>query len=138
MRAICLALTFPLIGSFSTVLGQQSDDLRIEVTLSVVCDRKSHNRDTISVNYRGTFANGTEFDSSTSLGILWAMLVVVTDLLQLRLWGGLGRPFQLRPRSRRGYQRVFASLRLVSLSGLTDTNAGRQCVGLTRDYLTCA
>ncbi|OIW27033.1 FKBP-type peptidyl-prolyl cis-trans isomerase [Coniochaeta ligniaria NRRL 30616] len=46
-----------------TVLGQDSD-LIIEVTVSVVCDRKTHKNDTISVNYRGTFLNGTEFDSS--------------------------------------------------------------------------
>jgi FKBP-type peptidyl-prolyl cis-trans isomerase len=40
-------------------------DLQIDVTRAVQCDRRSQMGDVISVNYRGTFTNGTEFDSST-------------------------------------------------------------------------
>ena len=63
MRGISLALVLP----FMTVLAQNSDELQIEVTLSVACDRKTHKGDVISVNYNGTFTNGTEFDSSAYL-----------------------------------------------------------------------
>lgn len=64
MRALGLAFLLPLAAGVVTVLAQASDDLEIEVTFSVVCDRKTHKGDTISVNYNGTFTNGTEFDSS--------------------------------------------------------------------------
>ncbi|KAH8904792.1 hypothetical protein BR93DRAFT_960874 [Coniochaeta sp. PMI_546] len=63
MRASSCVFALPLTGCLTAVLGQDSD-LKIEVTLSVVCDRKTHAGDSISVNYRGTFTNGTEFDSS--------------------------------------------------------------------------
>lgn len=53
----------PLPVFVLSVLGQ---GLQINVTSPVECDRKSHKGDVISVNYRGTFTNGTEFDSSAS------------------------------------------------------------------------
>jgi FK506-binding protein 2 len=54
-------LTLPVL--VLSVLGQ---DLQINITSSIECERKSHKGDVISVNYRGTFTNGTEFDSSVS------------------------------------------------------------------------
>jgi FK506-binding protein 2 len=64
MRAPSLAFTLSLALSFATVLGQDSDELVIEIIRSVECDRTTHNGDVISVNYNGTFTNGTLFDSS--------------------------------------------------------------------------
>ena len=65
MRAPSLACVLSFVGFYATVLAQESDDLEIEVTLSVTCDRRTHKGDVISCNYNGTFTNGTQFDSST-------------------------------------------------------------------------
>lgn len=64
MRGISLAVVLPFAGWFFAVLGQDTDKLEIEVTKAVACERKSQKGDIISVNYNGTFTNGTQFDSS--------------------------------------------------------------------------
>lgn len=60
-----LVVLFAVVSSVFLVGAQ--DDLKIEVTLAVGCDRKTHNGDKIAVNYRGTLTNGTEFDSSMGI-----------------------------------------------------------------------
>lgn len=43
-----------------------ADELKIEVTRKVECERKTQKGDQISVHYRGSLeANGKQFDSST-------------------------------------------------------------------------
>jgi FKBP-type peptidyl-prolyl cis-trans isomerase len=64
MRVFGFASLLLAAGWRSTGLAQESDDLVIEVTFPVSCDRKTHNGDVLSVNYNGTFTNGTVFDSS--------------------------------------------------------------------------
>ncbi|KAB5511494.1 hypothetical protein GE09DRAFT_981969 [Coniochaeta sp. 2T2.1] len=63
MHAAGSTLLLALACCFTAAIAQDAD-LKIEVTLSVLCDRKTHSGDVVSVNYRGTFTNGTEFDSS--------------------------------------------------------------------------
>lgn len=41
-----------------------AQDLKINVTKAVQCDRKTKIGDMIDVNYNGTLTNGTLFDSS--------------------------------------------------------------------------
>jgi FKBP-type peptidyl-prolyl cis-trans isomerase len=45
-----------------------AQQLQIEVTKEVHCTRKSVNGDTISVHYKGTLVDGTEFDESYNRG----------------------------------------------------------------------
>ncbi|KXJ86255.1 FKBP-type peptidyl-prolyl cis-trans isomerase [Microdochium bolleyi] len=55
----------------STAIGAvaAADELKIEVTLPVECDRKSKSGDNIQVHYRGTLAaDGTQFDASYDRG----------------------------------------------------------------------
>jgi len=61
------------------------ETLGIKVTLGVVCDRKTHNGDEISVDYRGTLTNGEEFDSSmrrAKSGFSWPLIADIGN----RLW----------------------------------------------------
>ncbi|KAK1763297.1 hypothetical protein QBC33DRAFT_581082 [Phialemonium atrogriseum] len=41
-----------------------AENITVEVTYSVSCERKTKNEDIISVNYNGTLTDGTLFDSS--------------------------------------------------------------------------
>lgn len=51
----------------TTVLA--ADEVKIEVTHAVECDRKSQKGDKISVHYRGSLlADGKEFDASRKRG----------------------------------------------------------------------
>jgi len=48
-----------------------SDDLKIDVTLPVECERKTQKGDTVNVHYRGTLqSNGEKFDASESARVL--------------------------------------------------------------------
>ena len=62
MQRILLSLSL-LASAAVGVLA--SDDLKIEVTLPVECERKTHKGDSIDVHYRGTLqSNGEKFDAS--------------------------------------------------------------------------
>ncbi len=62
MQRILLSLSL-LASAAVGVLA--SDDLKIEVTLPVECERKTHKGDSINVHYRGTLqSNGEKFDAS--------------------------------------------------------------------------
>lgn len=62
MQRILLSLS--LLAS-AAVGALASDDLKIEVTLPVECERKSQKGDKIDVHYRGTLqSNGEQFDAS--------------------------------------------------------------------------
>jgi len=57
-------LSFSLLAS--TAVGVlASEDLKIDVTLPIECDRKTRKGDVINVHYKGTLkSNGQKFDSS--------------------------------------------------------------------------
>lgn len=62
-----LGLSIALLASTAwTVLAD--DGLKIDVTREVECDRKTKEGDNISVHYKGTLTDGTEFDSSYNRG----------------------------------------------------------------------
>ncbi len=62
MQRILLSLS--LLAS-AAVGALASDDLKIDVTLPVECERKSQKGDSINVHYRGTLqSNGEKFDAS--------------------------------------------------------------------------
>ncbi len=64
MQRILLSLS--LLAS-AAVGALASDDLKIDVTLPVECERKSQKGDQIDVHYRGTLqSNGQQFDASQS------------------------------------------------------------------------
>ncbi|KAG7284087.1 Peptidyl-prolyl cis-trans isomerase fpr2 [Staphylotrichum longicolle] len=66
MQRILLSLSL-LASAAVGVLA--SDDLKIDVTLPVECERKTHKGDTINVHYRGTLqSNGEKFDASYDRG----------------------------------------------------------------------
>lgn len=61
-----LLLSLSLLAS-AAVGALASDDLKIDVTLPVECERKTQKGDTINVHYRGTLqSNGEKFDASKS------------------------------------------------------------------------
>ena len=64
MQHIILSLS--LLAS-AAVGALASDDLKIDVTLPVECERKTQKGDTVNVHYRGTLqSNGEKFDASES------------------------------------------------------------------------
>ena len=64
MQRILLSLSL-LASAAVGVLA--SDDLKIDVTLPVECDRKTQKGDMVFVHYRGTLqSNGEKFDASES------------------------------------------------------------------------
>ncbi|KAL1837861.1 hypothetical protein VTJ49DRAFT_3309 [Mycothermus thermophilus] len=59
-----LVLSLGLLAS-AAVGALAAEELKIDVTLPVECDRKTQKGDTISVHYRGTLqSNGEKFDAS--------------------------------------------------------------------------
>ncbi|KAI8724729.1 Peptidylprolyl isomerase [Fusarium sp. LHS14.1] len=53
----------------SAAVGVVAEELKIDVTLPVVCERKTKNGDKIHMHYRGTLAaDGSEFDASYNRG----------------------------------------------------------------------
>lgn len=44
------------------------DELKIEVTLPVECERKTQSGDKVSMHYKGTLENGNKFDASYDRG----------------------------------------------------------------------
>ncbi|KAL2268181.1 hypothetical protein VTJ83DRAFT_3027 [Remersonia thermophila] len=59
-----LILSLGLLAS-AAVGALAAEELKIDVTLPVECDRKTQKGDTISVHYRGTLqSNGEKFDAS--------------------------------------------------------------------------
>lgn len=65
-----MRLIIPLIAAItavaagSTPLPPGCGELIIELLHTVPCTRPTQAGDTIKIHYRGTFTNGTEFDSS--------------------------------------------------------------------------
>jgi FK506-binding protein 2 len=59
-----LLLSLSLLAS-AAVGALAADELKIDVTLPVECDRKTQKGDTISVHYKGTLqSTGAKFDAS--------------------------------------------------------------------------
>ncbi len=61
-----LTLSLAILASATAVIA---DEVKIEVTRAVECERKSQKGDKISVHYRGTLqSDGSEFDTSYKRG----------------------------------------------------------------------
>ena len=62
-----LTLSIAVLASAVTVLA--ADEVKVDVTRKVKCDRKTKAGDNISVHYRGTLQDGgKEFDASYNRG----------------------------------------------------------------------
>lgn len=61
-----------IVSALAVVIGLvAAEGLKIEVTHSLECDRKTQNGDQISMHYKGTLAgSGTKFDASMFAPIL--------------------------------------------------------------------
>lgn len=57
--------TFFLLALASAAIA--ADEVKIDKTHSVECERKTKNGDTVSMHYRGTLENGEKFDASMFL-----------------------------------------------------------------------
>jgi FK506-binding protein 2 len=62
MQRVLLSLSLLASAAFGVLAA---DELKIDVTVPVECDRKTQKGDKIDVHYRGTLlSNGQEFDAS--------------------------------------------------------------------------
>jgi hypothetical protein len=85
MQRVLLSLSL-LASAAVGVLA--SDDLKIDVTLPVECDRKTQKGDTINVHYRGTLqSNGQKFDASQSRALPLSSSPGPSSALRLRVYG---------------------------------------------------
>jgi FK506-binding protein 2 len=61
MRLLGLSLAVLASAAWSVLAD---DELKIDVTHKVECERKTKEGDNIAVHYKGTLTDGTKFDSS--------------------------------------------------------------------------
>jgi hypothetical protein len=95
----------------SAAVGVVAEELKIDVTLPVVCERKTQKGDKVQMHYRGTLkASGEQFDASkftrlasTSTGYRKSYANSVT---RLRSWHSSFLPGWFRP----GYQGVYLTI----------------------------
>ncbi|XP_071834118.1 uncharacterized protein [Apostichopus japonicus] len=67
--AWCLLVALTLFLTVALSAAEEDvKELKIEVTKSVDCTRKTKNGDTISMHYKGMLTDGTKFDSSYDRG----------------------------------------------------------------------
>ncbi|CAN8100807.1 unnamed protein product [Discula destructiva] len=62
-----ILVTLSLLAS-AAVGALAADELKIDVTLPVECERKTQSGDKVSMHYRGTLENGNKFDASYDRG----------------------------------------------------------------------
>jgi FK506-binding protein 2 len=64
-----LSLSVALLASAATSVFAADEELKIDVTRAVECERKTKRGDSIQVHYRGTLqSDGSEFDASYNRG----------------------------------------------------------------------
>jgi FK506-binding protein 2 len=64
-----LSLSVALLASAATSVLAADEELKIDVTRAVECERKTKRGDSIQVHYRGTLqSDGSEFDASYNRG----------------------------------------------------------------------
>lgn len=59
------ALLLSVIASTAVGLVAAAEELKIDVTTKVNCDRKTQKGDKVFMHYRGTLDTGKQFDAST-------------------------------------------------------------------------
>lgn len=57
-------VTLSLLASAAVGVLASAEELKIDVTLPVECERKTQNGDKVSMHYKGTLENGNKFDAS--------------------------------------------------------------------------
>lgn len=63
------ALSMAILASAASIVLAADEELKIDVTRAVECDRKTRKGDKIDVHYRGTLqSDGSEFDASYNRG----------------------------------------------------------------------
>jgi FK506-binding protein 2 len=66
----------------SAAVGVVAEELKIDVTLPVVCERKTQKGDKVHMHYRGTLKDsGKQFDASKSLRPASAKLLAASHML---------------------------------------------------------
>ncbi|QGI58315.1 hypothetical protein CEK27_000440 [Fusarium fujikuroi] len=66
----------------SAAIGVVAEDLKIDVSLPVVCDRKTKKGDRVQMHYRGTLKDsGEQFDASKFLRLASTLMIVTKHML---------------------------------------------------------